>query len=73
MDLGDFKANKEDRMVEKKQELSELDSQVRFLKLSMQQKEVHLEEARRKLQLLRRQNESIKIEEIMQKYFEKRS
>ncbi|CDW82597.1 UNKNOWN [Stylonychia lemnae] len=72
-DMSFFKNNKDDRLIEKRIELQDQEVETKNLKVVMQQKQQQLEQAKKKLTLLKKQNDSIKIDEIIQKFFVKRN
>ena len=65
-DMVEFKLNKDDRLIEKRSELQDSEQERKNLSKIIDTKHSLLEDARRRLSVLKRQNESVKIDEIIQ-------
>lgn len=72
-EMQEFSSNKNDRMLQKRQELLEQEREHTQLKVVSDAKEAKLEELKKKLTALRRFNEAFKIEEVMGVFFRQRN
>ncbi|CDW91205.1 UNKNOWN [Stylonychia lemnae] len=72
-EITEFNMNKADRLIQKRQELLDQEQERQSLAQAMQNKDQQLEIAKRRLSYLKRENESIKIEDIITAFFNKRN
>eukprot|EP00347_Sterkiella_histriomuscorum_P012370 403368847 len=72
-EMNEFNANKAERLIQKRQELIEQEAETQEMRVIMETKEKQLEIARKKLAILKKENDSIKIDDIIAKFFEKRN
>ena len=70
--MGEFNSNKNDRLVQKRRELMDEEREAQSMKHIVERKEKLIEDAMNRLQLLKKENENIKIDEIIVKFFKKR-